>query len=51
MEWVVVGVVVVIALMGLVIVRRRAVEAERHAREAGTHPTAHREDDATGDRD
>jgi hypothetical protein len=47
MEWVVVGVVVVIALVGLVIIRRRALEAERHAREA----TSGRDDDTTGERD
>jgi hypothetical protein len=33
MEWVVVGVVVVILLVGLVIARRRALEASAHARE------------------
>jgi hypothetical protein len=34
MEWAVVGVVVVIALVAVVITRRRRLEAETHAREA-----------------
>ena len=53
MEWVVVVVVVVIALLGLVIVRRRAVEAETHTREAGPGSSSlasGRDDDPTGDR-
>jgi hypothetical protein len=51
MEWVVVGVVVMVALVGLVIVRRRAVEAETHAREAAPGSTSGRDDGAAGDRD
>ncbi|MDX6359443.1 MAG: hypothetical protein QOH37_2497 [Nocardioidaceae bacterium] len=54
MEWFVVGVVVVIALVAFVITRRRAVEAEAHARAAATDPTKARDggpdDDPTGPR-
>jgi hypothetical protein len=47
MEWVVVAVVVGIALLALVIVRRRAIEGETHARE--TAPG--RGEDSAGDRE
>ena len=35
MEWAVVGVVVLVVLLGLVVVRRRRLEAEEHARTTG----------------
>jgi hypothetical protein len=55
MEWVVVGVVVVLALGAFVITRRRAVEAETHAREVAGGPTkagdSDPDNDSTGPRE
>jgi hypothetical protein len=55
MEWVVVGVVVVLALVAFVITRRRAVEAEAHARDLAGEPTkagdSVPDDDSTGPRE
>jgi hypothetical protein len=55
MEWFVVGVVVVLALVAFVITRRRAVEAEAHAREVAGDPAkaggGDPDDDSTGPRE